>query len=136
MILFSSKKNKYMKDIALNLDLNSIIKEISSLLPNLSVFINQFNEVVSNTGINVITDSAGNLSIDVPKDMSDLEASSISKRVGIIDRLISTRSQEISELIKQGLNMENDLRKSNPNYISELSNKIAEFNRLKSLYKH
>ena len=89
-------------------DMSSIINELSSLLPQFSGFISQFNEVVSNTGINVISDSAGNLSIDVPKSMPDLEATNLSKRIGIIDRLIATRSQEINDLIQKGLNMGKD----------------------------
>ena len=120
----------------LNSDMSSIINELSSLLPQLSGFISQFNEVVSNTGINVISDSVGNLSIDVPKSMPDIEATNISKRIGIIDRLITTRYQEINDLIHKGLSMEKDLQASNPNYISQLTEKLAEFNRLKSLYKH
>ena len=117
-------------------DMSSIINELSSLLPQLSGFISQFNEVINNTGINVVSDSAGNLSIDVPKSMSDIEASNLSKRIGIIDRLIATRSQEIHDLVQEGLKMEKSFHLTNPNYTSQLSEKLAEFNRLKGLYKH
>ena len=120
----------------LNSDITSIIGELTSLLPQLSTFINQFNEVITQGGVNVITDSAGNMSIDVPTNMTDNVANNISQRIGIIDRLIATRTEEISDLIQKGLSLENDLRGLNRNYTSQLSDKIAEFNRLKSLYKH
>jgi hypothetical protein len=44
------------------------------LLPQLSNFINQFNTTVNQTGISVVTYSEGNLSIDVPQNMSDIVA--------------------------------------------------------------
>lgn len=117
-------------------DISNILTELSSLLPQYSTFIGQFNDLVSQASINVITDSAGNMSIDVPSNMSNTEAENISKRIGIIDRVIATRSQEIHDLIQRGVNMENDLRNKNPNYTSQLTDKITEYNRLKNLYKH
>lgn len=126
---------KYI-NTTLNSDISSIISELSSLVPQFSSFISQFNEVITQTGISVVTDSAGNMSIDVPGNMSDTEAGNISKRIGVIDRLIATRTQEIEDLIKKGVNIENNLRNQNPNYVSQLSDKIAEFNRLKTSYKH
>ena len=117
-------------------DLSSIITELNALLPQFSDFIDQFNNVVNQTGINVITDSAGNMSIDVPKNMTDSVANSTSTRIGILDRLISTRGQEISDLIQKGSELENKLKFENSNYISQLSDKISEYNRLKSTYKH
>jgi flagellar motor switch protein FliG len=118
------------------LDISSIIIELNTLLPQLADFINQFNNVVSQSGINVITDVMGNMSIDVPKDMPDSVANNISTRIGIIDRLITTRGQEINELLQKGLNLENNLKAENPDYVSQLSDKIAEFKRLNESYKH
>lgn len=119
-----------------NLDILNIITELNSLLPQLADFINQFNNVVNQSGINVITDITGNLSIDVPKDMPDSVAGNISNRIGIIDRLITTRGQEINELLQKGLNVENKLKMENPDYVSQLSDKIAEFRRLNASYRH
>lgn len=124
------------KPLMSNLDILNIITELNSLLPQLADFINQFNNVVNQSGINVITDITGNLSIDVPKDMPDSVAGNISNRIGIIDRLITTRGQEINELLQKGLNVENKLKMENPDYVSQLSDKIAEFRRLNASYRH
>ena len=72
------------------MDISQIVTEISTLMPQLTDFINQFNNVVTTSGVNVVTDSAGNMSIDVPYNMSDSAANKISTRLGIIDRLITT----------------------------------------------
>lgn len=88
-----------------NLDLTNIIAEVSCLLPQLADFRNQFNNVVNQTGINVIRDSAGNMSTDVPTDLPYYVANKISTRIGIIDRLITTHGQEINELLQKGLNI-------------------------------
>ena len=117
-------------------DISSILTDLSSLLPQYSTFISQFNDLISQANINVITDNMGNMSIDVPSSMSDTEAENISKRIGIIDRVIATRSQEIHDLIQRGVNMEKDLKIKNPNYTFQLTDKITEYNRLKNLYKH
>ena len=119
-----------------NMDISQIVTEINSLLPQLNDFINQFNNLVTQSGINVITDSAGNMSIDVPKNMPDSVATNISTRVGIIDRLINTRGQEINDLFQKGIQIENNIKIENPNYTSQLTNKILEFKRLNSIYKH
>lgn len=117
-------------------NLSHIITEINSLLPQLSDFICQFNNLVANTGINVITDSVGNMSIDIPHNMPDYFANNLNTRIGIIDRLINTRGQEINDLLQKGLELEKDFKAENPNYISQLTNKIKEFERLKTSYKH
>lgn len=79
-----------------NLYITNIIPEVSCLLLQLAYFINQFNNEVNQTGINVITDSAGNMSIDVPTDLQYYVANKISTIIGIIDRLITTHGQEIN----------------------------------------
>ena len=84
----------------------------------------------------MVTDIMGNMSIDVPKDMPDSVADNISKRIGIIDRLITTRGQQINELLQNGLTIENRVKMENPKYISQLSDKIAEFKKLNDSFKH
>ena len=118
------------------IDISQIIIEINTLLPQLSDFINQFHNLVSQSNINVITDSAGNLSIDVPSDMPDKEATKISTRLGIIDRLITTRGQELNDLFQKGLETEKHIKIENPNYTSQLIQKIEEFKKLNDSYKH
>lgn len=118
------------------LDLAESIAEVSRLLPQLSDFISQFNTTVVESNVNVITDSAGSMSIDVPKDMSDAVADKIITRVGLLDRLITSHGQSINEVFKNGLAIEDKLKANNPNYVSQLSDQIAQFNKLNASYKH
>lgn len=111
-------------------DISQFIADISALLPQFSDFITQFNNVLSESGINVITDSSGNMSIEVPKNMPDSTAKNFSTRIGIIDRLITTRGQEINDLFQKGTILENKLRMENPNHVSELAPKIEQFKKL------
>lgn len=76
------------------------------------------------------------MSIDVPQNMSDTEAHNISKRIGIIDRLITTHGNSINDLFQKGLTIEKNLKANNPNYVSELTDHIAQFNKLNTSYKH
>lgn len=117
-------------------DLSEIILEISRQLPQLSEFINHFNNIVSENNVNVVTDSVGNMSIDVPAKMSDALANDVSKKIGIVDRLINSHGQSINELFNKGLKIEEGIKVSNPNYVSQLSEQIAEFKRLNASYKH
>lgn len=84
----------------------------------------------------MVTDSIGNMSIDVPQNMPDDVANKISTKVGIIDRLITTRGQEIHDLLQKGIHLENKLKMENSNYVSQLTDKIEEFKKLNSSYKH
>ena len=113
-----------------------IVSQLGSLLPQLAGFIEQFDSTVAKSGVNVITDTVGNMSIDVPNEMSVVEENRVSARIGIIDRLITTRGQEINTLLQKGLEIESRLRSENPQYVSQLSEQIQEFRRLNSLYKH
>lgn len=106
------------------------------MLPQLADFINQFNTVVTESGVNVVTDSTGNMDIDVPQTMSESVANNVSTRIGVIDRLITTRGQEINDLLQKGVQLEKNLKTENPNYVSQLTEKIAEFRRLNAMYKH
>lgn len=116
--------------------ISEIVAEINSLLPQLSNFINQFDATVTQSGINVVTDSIGSMSIDVPQNMPDDVANKISTRIGIIDRLITTKGQEINDLFQKGIHLENKLKMDNPDYVSQLTDKIKEFKKLNSSYKH
>jgi hypothetical protein len=124
------------KSLKSEMGIPDILAELNSLLPQLSGFINNFNTTVNQFGINVVTDSTGNLSLDVPKEMPDAVSNKMSIRIGIIDRLITTKGQEINELLQKGINLENKLKMDNSHYVSQLTDKIQEFKRLNSLYKH
>lgn len=116
--------------------ITEIVSQISYLLPQLSDFIDQFNTTVRQANVNVISDAAGNMSVDVPVKMPEADANKISTRLGIIDRLITTRGQELNELFQKGLSIEKNLKAENSSYVSQLTDKILEFKRLNASYNH
>lgn len=118
------------------MDMPEIIAELNALLPQLGNFIAQFNTVVSQSGVNVITDSVGNMELDVPNSMSNDAAQKISTRIGIIDRLITTQGQQIRDLLHKAVDLENSLKAANPNYVSQITSQIQEFKGLNDTYNH
>lgn len=133
--LFIPKSYKFV-NYTLRCDLSVIVTELNTLLPQLGNFITQFNQIVNESGISVITDSAGNMSIDVPQNMPDSVANNITTRIGIIDRLITTRGQQINSLLQEGISIEKQLKIQNPNYTSELQQSIDKFKELNNSYRH
>lgn len=124
------------KPLQSTMDISEIIVEINTLLPQLANFINQFNTTVNQSGINVMTDSIGNLSISVPENMADNVIKNVSNKIYIIDRLITTRGEEINVLLQKGIHLENNLKAENSNYVSQLTSKTEEFKKLTSSYNH
>ena len=116
-------------------ELLSIVTEINRLLPQLEGFISQFQAVVD-TGVNVVSDAQGNMSIDVPAGVTDVDANKISTRIGIIDRLITQNGESINELFNKGLKIENSLKLKDPSYSSQLTKEITKFKALNTSYKH
>jgi hypothetical protein len=113
-----------------------IVSQINILMPQLAGFIDQFTTTVKESNISVVTDTVGNMSINVPASMPEDVAQTVSQKIGVIDRLINTRGQEISDLLQKGTSLENKLKMQNPNYVSQLTAKIEEFRLLNSSYKH
>ena len=74
-------------------ELTEVTLKINELLPQFSDFISQFNNIILTHNINVITNTSGNMSLGVSSTMSDIDAEKISKRIGIIDRLIASRGE-------------------------------------------
>jgi hypothetical protein len=105
-------------------------------MAEISSYINQFNNIVSDTGINVITDSQGNMEMDAPANMSEELAKKVSLRISIIDSLINKRQSDVSELIDKGLALQKNINSVDPLYKSEILSKVSEFEKLKGLYKH
>jgi hypothetical protein len=117
--------------------ISEIITELSTLLPQLAKFIGDFHTTISGSGgVNVITDAAGNMDIDMSSSLSDQVANKLSTRIGIIDRLITTQGQQISDLLEKGTDLEYKLKRADPKYVSQLTDKIQEFRRLDALYNH
>jgi hypothetical protein len=117
-------------------EIMEIIGQLDILIPQFAGFIDQFNTLIIKKGLNVVSDSSGNMAIDVPYDMSNKEADNISKRISIIDRLIDSHNTSIKDLFEKGCNLENKLKTENTNYTSELINKKIEFNKLRNSYQH
>lgn len=119
-----------------NLDLVDILSDLNKLVPQFGTFVKQFNTIVNENSINVITDSEGALYIDVPKDMPVDKSNEISNRIGVLDRLITTQKSNIGSLFLKASLAENKFRENNPNYISELNDLRKNFQILKDSYKH
>jgi hypothetical protein len=123
-------KNYFMTELL------ELINQINTILPQISDFINQFNTTIIENNINVVTDTGANMFMDVPSDISDDKAAHLKKKLEIIDRLINTKTDEVEELLKKGSSLESTLKKNNPEYKSVILDKLSEFNKLKSSYKH
>lgn len=120
----------------MNQDICDILLEVNRLLPQLADFISQFKTIVVDTGVNVISDAQGNMSIDVPLRMSDTEANNTSIRIGIIDRLITENGTTINSLFQKGFAIEESLKKTDPSYNSKLIEQVSRFKELNLSYKH
>lgn len=118
------------------LDLADILADLSKLVPQFGNFVEQFNAIVNENSLNVVTDSEGALSIDVPRDMPQDKSLEISNKIGILDRLIATQKNSIGSLFIKGSLYESKFRESNPNYISELNDLRKSFQTFKDSYKH
>lgn len=116
-------------------NLTDLILAIGVHMAEISSYINKFNNIVSETGINVITDSQGNMEMDAPANMSDELAKKVSLRISIIDSLINKRQSDVSELIDKGLAIQKKINSVDPLYKSEILSKVSEFEKLKGLYK-
>ena len=105
-------------------------------MPRLAGFINQFDTTVVQQSINVISDSEGNMSIEVPSAMSEAVAGEVKLRIQTLDRLINTQGSTIKDLLNKGLGLQNKINMLDPSYKSEIFKQVTEFNKLNSLFKH
>ena len=117
-------------------ELTSIIFAVSEAMPRLAGFINQFDTTVVQQSINVISDSEGNMSIEVPSAMSEAVADEVKLRIQTLDRLINTQGSTIKDLLNKGLGLQNKINMLDPSYKSEIFKQVTEFNKLNSLFKH
>ena len=115
-------------------ELIDIIEQIDALVPQFAGFIDQFNTLIIQKNINVISDSFGNMSIDVPNSMSSQEAHNISRRITIIDSLIESHNTTITDLFERGFNIESKTKLDNDHRIAELAIRKGEFNSIRNSY--
>jgi NADH-ubiquinone oxidoreductase chain 3 len=113
-----------------------IILAIGGHLNELSSYINRFNNTIIENGINIFTDSEGNMNMDVPAAMSEQLENKLRLKISVIDSLIAKRQSDISELIDKGLGLQKIINSVDPSYKSEILSKVTEFEKLKGLYKH
>ena len=118
------------------MDFTAIIGDLTKLVPQFGSFVEKFNSFVNDNSLNVVTDSTGNLFVDVPADMSEDKYNEISTKVGVLDRLITTQKESIGELFSKGSIAESKFKANNPNYNSELDELRKSFQNFKDLYKH
>jgi hypothetical protein len=117
-------------------ELLEIITKIDVFLPQLSQFISQMTAITVQNGINIVIEANGNLAIDVPGSMSDIDANNFSQRIGILDRIITSRIEDINDLVEDGVRMESVLKRQNPPYTnSKILEQATEFQRIKNTYR-
>jgi hypothetical protein len=124
------------KPLQADVDILGIVNELSRLLPQLNDFINQFNNQIITNNINVITDTAGNLSIEVPDTITEAKSKLISSRVSLLDNLIQNHLEKSEGLIHEGILAEEKLMDKEPEYETKLTPFVSEFNKLRSSYRH
>ena len=119
-----------------DVDLVAIISDLTKLVPQFGEFVEKFNSFVNDNSLNVVTDSTGNLFVDVPSSMPENKCNEVSTRAGILDRLIKTQGESIGNLFQKGSIAESKFKANNPNYHSELDELRKSFQTFKDLYKH
>jgi hypothetical protein len=118
-------------------NLSLIVHEINHILPQLTSFVDQFHNTINEHGVSVITDSTGNMSIDVSNKISDIQAQNISKKIGVLDSLINKHGDRLSDLFKEGMNIEDRLKIKNIGYASSnLGDQLSQYRKLLYNYKH
>lgn len=135
-LTLSQSTNNILKSGVDIVELAATVVSIGSYMAELTTFIHKFDTTVVENGINVVTDSSGNLSIDAPSTMTDEVANKVATKINVIDSLINKRQSDISDLIKKGLALQDKINLTDPSYKSEILNQITEFEKLKSSYKH
>ncbi len=116
--------------------LQETLTEIDRLFSQLSSFINQFHNFVNQTGINVITDAQGQLGIDVVNTLDDSIAQQYANRINVFDSLIHNHIHSIENLLERVSDIEQQIRQSNDNSSSQLSEYRDRLAQLIHLYGH
>lgn len=110
-----------------------VASNISELLPNLSKYIHQFNDFLIANNISISFSANNDMTIFAPRDAHD-KFNYFETKLKVIDRLILTYTNDVDSLVKKGLSLEGELRKTDPNYVSQILDKANEFKLLKAKY--
>jgi len=119
-----------------NVDILAIVTELGKLLPQLQGFIGNWNDTITQYGINVITDGSNDLAIDVPSSMKEADANLCAKKIKVLDSLIHDRLDTIKDLFQKGYKIELEIKSSNSKYVSVLTEKSLILKELNNSYKH
>jgi hypothetical protein len=117
-------------------ELSTIIQSINNQMEQLSMFINQFHELVISKQLTVTSDALGALMVDAPISLPDNEASLVGKRITILDNLINTRRDSIKESIHKGLSIYSEIKAVNPGFNSVILTKLSELHDVSNKYIH
>lgn len=116
--------------------LSTILDESNRLLSQLDNFINRFNTFIVDNNINIITDSQGNMSMDIPSNLDDSTAFSYTNRVHTLDNLIRNHVNRLEQLVLRGNNLENDILYVDSSYNKQFKYISDRLIYLKNSYKH
>ena len=115
-------------------DLNTVIANLNHYIPQFSKFINDILAVQVKYNVTIM-DILGNLSVDVPLNMSQATEEEVVKKIRVLDSLCLQRSMDIEAELAKGRSIENLIKLQNSSYKSQISGQIAEFARLKGAFK-
>jgi hypothetical protein len=76
------------------------------------------------------------MAIDVPQDMPKQKVQELTKRIGIIDRLVNTKGTELDALFKQAAVEQGKLKGLDVKDIPQISEQMQKFLDLKKAFKH
>ena len=136
VVAFSLTGDPSYNNNNLNNELCGIVAELNRVLPQLSGFISNFHRFIAEADINVITDAAGTLSIDVLGDIDESTLQTYVTRINVLDGLIHNRVQEVEGLLARASDIENQLKALNSDYISQLTQHINRLSELVHSYAH
>lgn len=116
--------------------LSIVLDESNRLLSQLDNFINRFNSFIVDNNINIITDSQGNMSMDISSNLDNSTAVSYTNRVHTLDNLIRNHVNSLEQLVLRGNSLENDISYIDSNYSKQFKYISDRLIYLKNSYKH
>lgn len=120
--------------LELSMQMDAVIANLNHFIPQYSNFIDGIIAVQTKYNV-IIVDQLGNLSVDVPENMTEATQEEVVKKVRILDNLCSQRSMDIETELDKGRSIENQIKQLKPDYTSKISGQIAEFARLRGAFK-
>lgn len=123
------------KTLQSDLNVFQIATEMNVLLPAYEAVITQFNNLLNESNTTVFKDFSGNTWLSIPQDLPELEIRNLSARFKHIDHFLAMKDLEIFDMLQTGWRLEFYIKREDPNYVSQLTDKVAEFQRLRALYR-